>query len=192
MILVYVCGAVHMSYSNKGPLSGVGVLSTLGGRQKSNIDWHVWQQATIPIEPSQPQSLQFKKKISNSKHWVSHNEHRKIIIFSWSHPVTGSTKKIRLNSQAREIVRGHTQGDPGCCGNRLLRATKSRKIYPFSLCSGFISSKGKFPRWCFHILNIGLSPCFAKAQSPWQKMVFSSHWIAVCLTEFSFTITFSR
>lgn len=87
---------------------------------------------------------------------------------------------------------GLTQGDPACCGDRVLRDTKSRKVYPFSLCSGLISSKGKFPRWCFHILHAYLSPCFAKAQSPSQKMVFGSHWIALCVTEFSFTITFSR
>lgn len=61
-MLVYVCGAVHTSYSNKGPLPGVGVLSTLGGCREPNTDWEVWRQATIPTEPSQPQSLHFKKK----------------------------------------------------------------------------------------------------------------------------------
>lgn len=85
---------------------------------KPNTDWHVWQQATIPTEPSQPQSLQFEKKISNSKHWVFHNEHRKIIILSWSHPVTGSTKKDKAEFPSTWNCQGHTQGDPGCCGNR--------------------------------------------------------------------------
>lgn len=148
MILVYVCGAVHTSYSNKGPLSGVGVLSTLGGRQKPNTDWHVWQQATIPTEPSQPQSLQFEKKISNSKHWVSHNEHRKIIILSWSHPVTGRTKKIRLNSQARETVRGTHKVildavGTGCLGT----LSQGRFIHSASARAYFV--QGEIPQMVF-------------------------------------------
>lgn len=74
-----------MSYSKplkiKGQLSRATALSCLG----------CW--AAIPTEPSQPQSVCFSKKISNSKLCVSHNKHRKTIILFLKLPHDGEGKK---------------------------------------------------------------------------------------------------
>lgn len=123
---------------------------------------------------SAPKLAFFKKNISNSKHWVFHNEHRKIIIFSWSRPVAGRTKKDKAEFTKHERnCQGLTQGDPACCGDRVLRDTKSRKAYPFSLCSasaqGLFCPRGNSPDGVFTSLMLAYLPALQRLKALCRK-----------------------